>query len=359
MQKRRLFIVDIEPLDNRYTKQWFTWVPELCRRILGDQYEVRVISGNALGYLKPRAGAFFDFAATCEYKASQAVKISQLFSDGEVEPNDVFFFTDAWNQTVHTVRYISELNRIPVKCAGIWHAGWYDPTDILGFTIKRHAWVAHMEKSMYSAYDVNFFGTQQHLDKFMARHLQMRSTRVEEQSKAVVVGYPLEYIVDLVNDGKKLDIVVFPHRLNPDKAPYIFDAIREKLRESHPHIAFFKTQEADLSKEGYYNFLMKCKVVFSANRHENLGIGTFEAMMAGCLPIVPRKLSYAEMYQDPFLYDVADDFYENPPVDMLAAKVVDFVENYESYIPELDRQVPYIMEKFFTGTEMMKELGKL
>lgn len=353
-----LWIVDIEPLDNRYTKQWQTHIPELARKFLGHKYNVCNISGHADGYDKPRKGAFFDFAATCEYKADQARNIAKLFGDGvHVKAGDVFFFTDAWNQTVHSVKYMSELLNIPVKIAGIWHAGWYDPTDILGMTIGNHQWVEHLECSMANAYDLNMFGTQQHLDKFRLVHNEI------DDSKFAVCGYPLEYIRGLSNNKMKENIVVFPHRLNPDKAPHVFDAIRTYVHDElhRKDILFFKTQEQDLSKDGYYEFLKRCKVVFSANKHENLGIGTFEAMTAGCIPVVPDKLSYAEMYPLKFKYECKDSLYDLNPdeIKALAMRIVSDIDQYDMLNILRHQSVERIQQVFFDGTDMMDLLRTL
>jgi hypothetical protein len=356
---KNLFIVDIEPLDNRYTKQWFTWIPELARKTIGDKFRVVPVSGHATAYDKPTAGAFFDFSATCEYKASQAVEISKLFSSGVVGNGDVFFFTDAWNQTVHTVKYISELNGIDVKLVGIFHAGAYDPTDILALRIKNKDWVKELERSYASAFDMMFFATEQHKDKFL-NNLEINNPKYH--SKSYVCGYPLEYIADLRNNNEKKNIVVFPHRINSDKAPEIFDSLRTYVNNifSRTDIEFVKTQELNMNKEEYYEYLQQCKVIFSANKHENLGIGTFEAMTAGCLPLVPNKLSYAEMYSDDFLYNMSSNFYEYPGLylEPLAQIIIYMVDNYTSYKEAWGKDVVRIQQQFFSGEKMMELIGK-
>ena len=349
-----LWIVDIEPLDNRYTKQWQTHIPNLANQTLGDKYKVVNLPGMAEGYSRPQRGAFFNFAATCEYKASQAAGIARLFNHGEVKAGDVFFFTDAWNQTVHSVRYMSELLKIPVKIVGIWHAGWYDPTDILGETIRNTNWVYHLESSMANAYDLNLFGTLQHLEKFLRVHHDV------DTDAFAVCGYPLEYIRELKNTSKKENIVVFPHRLNADKAPHVFDAIRNYVHDElhRKDILFFKTQEQDLSKDGYYEFLKRCKVVFSANKHENLGIGTFEAMTAGCIPLVPDKLSYAEMYPALFKYACHDSLYDldADQIKNLAERIVHCIDQYNTLNVEREKSVETIQSQFFDGNHMMELL---
>jgi hypothetical protein len=356
---RNLFIVDIEPLDNRYTKQWATWIPELAQKTLGDKFRVVPVSGHATAYDRPAAGAFFDFSATCEYKASQAVEISKLFSSGAVGNGDVFFFTDAWNQTVHTVKYIRELNGIDVKLVGIFHAGAYDPTDILALRIKNKDWVKELERSYASAFDMMFFATEQHKDKFLT-NLELNNPKYH--SKSYVCGYPLEYIADLRNNNEKKNIVVFPHRINSDKAPEIFTMLQTYVQDifGRKDIEFVRTQDMNMSKEEYYEFLKSCKVVFSANKHENLGIGTFEAMTAGCLPLVPSKLSYKEMYSTEFLYDMSANFYEYPGLylEPLAQIIIYMVDNYTSYKEAWGKDVVRIQQQFFSGEKMMELIGK-
>ena len=354
---RNLFIVDIEPLDNRYTKQWYTHMPKMFKEKLGDLFEIQVVTGDSKDYVKPQSGAFFDFAATCMYKADQAKTIADLFKRGEVKNGDYFFFTDAWNQTVHYVKYMSELLGIKIHMGGIWHAGWYDPTDILGATITNKAWARDFERSSYFAFDQNFFGSIHNRNLFL-QTLGLEETEKDLQRCFGPGVYPLEWISELSNDCEKSDIVVFPHRLNYDKAPWIFDELREEVQKTHPHIRFKKTQELNMTKEEYYAFLKTCKVVFSANKHENLGIGTFEAMSAGCIPLVPDKLSYHEIYDSMFKYEVDDELYTNFSKyrSTLAKKIIYFVENYDSLKDEVSQKTSSMQEKYFSGTSMFNDI---
>ena len=355
---RNFYIVDIEPLDNRYTKQWQTHIPEISKKYLGNDYNVVNIAGVSGSYSAPQPGAFFDFIGTCAYKASQAQQITALFNNDLVKDGDIFFFTDAWNQTVHYVKYMIELKGLDVKLAGIWHAGAYDPTDILGVTIKNKRWAHEFERSLYHAFDLNFFGSKHH-SKLFLKTLGLESFELQMQKCKSPSGYPLEWIIDLKNNQEKEDIVVFPHRLNYDKAPWVFDEIAAQVHKTHPNIKFMKTQEMNMSKEEYYQFLKRCKVIFSANKHENLGIGTFEATVAGCLPVLPDKLSYSEMYGSQWKYNVpANLYYIDVDRSELANKIIDFVTNYSQYVPALATQIEQTYS-YFTGEKMFEELKKL
>lgn len=352
---KRIFLVPIEPLDNRYSKQWFEYLPKRLKEEFPN-YEIINIAGYAIGYDKPMAGAFFNWACTCEYKASQAVSISQLFQNGEVHADDIFLFTDAWNPTIHSIKYISELNGIPVKCAGIWHAGWYDPTDILGFTIQNADWVRPLELSMYEAFDMNFFATIQHMDKFLDRHIGA------SHRKAYVCGQPYDYLSTIFDGASfeaKRKMVIFPHRLNEDKAPWVFDLIRDYVHNTlgRTDIDFVKTQELNLDKQAYYQMMKEAMVIFSANKHENLGVGTFEAMMLGAYPMLPNKLSYKEMYPADYKYPTIPDMYEPEMADFWQVVADEIVEKVDGYNHDTFTQIledsQYIFKKYFTAALMI------
>ena len=91
---------------------------------------------------------------------------------------------------------------------------------------------------------------------------------------------------------EKEDIILFPHRLAPEKQPEVFDYLAEQM----PEYKFIKCQELNLSKEEYHNLLGKAKMVFSANLQETLGISVYEGLVVGAIPLVPDRLSYSEMW---------------------------------------------------------------
>jgi glycosyltransferase involved in cell wall biosynthesis len=97
---------------------------------------------------------------------------------------------------------------------------------------------------------------------------------------------------------KKKDLVVFPHRLDKEKNPASFDALKSKLY----NFEFVKTMSQNLNKKDYYKLLQTAKVVFSNCLQETFGIGTVEAMLLGAIPIVPDRLSYCELYDRRFRY---------------------------------------------------------
>lgn len=279
-----LYIVDLESIETRYTSQWKAHIPQLLHN--PSKYVTRVIEGDSESVTTP--GAFLNFADTNVYKSEQAIKIANLFSSGTVQKHDVFLFMDAWNTTALQVKYMSELLDIPVALIGVWHAGSYDPADILGQKIGNYGWVRHTEAALFSVYDQNIVATNFH------------KTLIENAysfAKVYVTGFPFAYLSELITHtpwSEKENLIVFPHRLSPEKHPDKFD----KLMEMLPGWKGIKCQEMSLTKHEYHSILKRAKFVVSFSSQETLGIAQYEGLLAGAIPLQPNDLSYAEIYNE-------------------------------------------------------------
>lgn len=68
------------------------------------------------------------------------------------------------------------------------------------------------------------------------------------------------------------------------------------------------------AREDYHNCLRQGSIAVSTALQENFGISTVEAMRFGCLPLLPRRLSYPEILpkelHDAFLYKDQEDLIE-------------------------------------------------
>ena len=342
------YIVDIEAVDTRYTKQWKEYLPKQLQR--ATNANVTVISGGEV----PQAttpGAFLNFAGTNNYKSQQMLEISRLFANGEIKDGDYFLYTDAWNPTVIQLRYMAELLGVSIRIGGLWHAGSYDPHDFLGRLIGDKPWVRHAERSMYECYDDNYFATQFHIDLF-AKSLRM------DPNKNHRVGWPMEYLANSLDSYKgmeKRNLILFPHRVAPEKQVEIFRDLKEEL----PQFEFVVCQEQTLSKNEYHNLLGEAKVVFSANLQETLGISWYEGALVNALPMMPDRLSYSEMATEDFKYPSEwTESFESYKInkDKVVAQLVDYVENYEFYLPALLTQTQKLKTEFFYGRSLYKGL---
>ena len=339
----RVYIVDLEPVETRYTKQWKDLLPIMMEQAGINAYSV---SGPAIPQIVT-PGAFLNFAGTNSYKASQIQWISELLQQptNELCPKDgdYFLYTDAWNPTVIQLKYMIELLGLKIRVGGLWHAGSYDPQDFLGRLIGDKPWVRNAEASMFHCFDDNFFATRFHANMFLKELLGVEVLFGEDEldewithpnnPSIKLVGWPMEYLPHILKPFEiieKKDKIIFPHRLAPEKQLEIF----RDLAEAMPEYEWFVAQEHRLSKEQYHTHLAESRIAFSANLQETLGISMYEAALVGTYPLVPDRLSYSEMWEGGCLYPSA------------------WTENWDSYQQHKQEMISYIRKIMSTNSSL-------
>ena len=81
------------------------------------------------------------------------------------------------------------------------------------------------------------------------------------------------------------------------KKPAVFSTVRDKLQQRIIHCGFAE------SREEYAALLAQGDIVVSTARHEFYGISIIEAVRAGCIPVLPARLSYPEFFPPQYLYE--------------------------------------------------------
>jgi len=363
-----IYIVDLEPVETRYTAQWKEHVPALFRKA---GHDAQVISGPTDIPSATTPGAFLNFGGTNIYKAKQVEQLGRLFCAGAVKPGDHFLFTDAWHPGIINLKYMSELLNIPVKIHALWHAGSYDPQDFLGRLIGDAPWVRHSEKAFFHAIDHNYFATDFHIGMFFTNLLNnsiQSSTPVLERAdvkewlstgKIVRTGWPMEYMLDTLEPYKNLEkrnLILFPHRIAPEKQLNIFKDLAHYL----PQYEFVVCQEQQLTKHEYHTLLGQAKMVFSANLQETLGISWYEGAVVGAVPIVPDRLSYSEMAMDIFKYPSKwTESYNSYTIyrPEVMRMIQTHMDNYESRIPLIQQQVEMLNDRFFSAKDLINQFS--
>ena len=363
----RVFLIDLESVETRYTGQWKTHVPNLLRKA---GHNVQIISGPTDIPTATTPGAFLNFGGTNIYKSSQVEQMGRLFCSGSVHPGDHFIFTDAWHPGIINLKYMSELLGIPVVTHGLWHAGSYDPQDFLGRLVGDKPWVRHAEKSFFYSFDCNYFATEFHIRMFVTNLLNDYPTEnpwleedladiiAGEDPRFVRTGWPMEYFGDLLllyKNMPKRDLILFPHRIAPEKQVEIFRDLATHL----PQYEFVVCQDQQLTKNEYHNLLGEAKMVFSANLQETLGISCYEGAVVDAIPMVPDRLSYTEMYYDAFKYPSkwTEDFnsYTVYRPD-LCRKIIEHMDNYPTRVPSIRKQAKDLHERFFSANKLLDHI---
>jgi glycosyltransferase involved in cell wall biosynthesis len=81
------------------------------------------------------------------------------------------------------------------------------------------------------------------------------------------------------------------------ESPGIFEEARKRFGQRLLHFGYAHSQEE------YARWLKSCDIVVSTAVHEFFGIAVIEAVRAGCMPLLPCRLSYPELFPEEFLYD--------------------------------------------------------
>ena len=352
----KIFLVDLEAVETRYTGEWKSHLPALLRK---EGHDVQVISGPTDIPSATTPGAFLNFGGTNIYKSVQVEQMGRLFCNGAVHPGDHFIFTDAWHPGIINLKYMSELLGIPVVTHGLWHAGSYDPQDFLGRLVGSKPWVRNAEKSFFHAFDHNYFATDFHIEMFKHNLFQWDANITHiDPNKIVRTGWPMEYMTNtlaMYKNMPKRDLILFPHRIAPEKQVEIFRDLKEHL----PQYEFVVCQDQQLTKNEYHNLLGEAKLVFSANLQETLGISWYEGAIVDAIPMVPDRLSYSEMGFDTFKYPSEwTDSFESYVVyrPFICKMIIERMENYEKFLPSLNKQVSALTEHYFSCNRLLEML---
>ena len=102
-------------------------------------------------------------------------------------------------------------------------------------------------------------------------------------------------LFELAERGVPFQLVVLGESFRT--TPPIFTEARVRLAERILHFGY-----ADSPVE-YAGWLNRGDVVVSTARHEFFGISVIEAVRAGCRPLLPRRLSYPELFPEEYLYN--------------------------------------------------------
>jgi len=358
----KIWLVDLEAVETRYTSEWKVHFPRILQKmksIFTKDIDVEVMDGADDIPDATTPGAFLNFGGTNIYKCTQIEKLSRAFTAGKVKEGDHIIFADAWHPGIVNVKYMSELLGIKVITHGLWHAGSYDPADFLGRLIGDKPWVRHAEKSFFYSFDHNHFASDFHIDMFLENLHGNTLDKKEliESKKIVRTGWPMEYTKDALvpfKNMKKRNLILFPHRVAPEKQPDIFRDLKETLKDDYE---FVVCMEQNLSKVDYHNLLGEAKMIFSANLQETLGISAYEGAVVGTFPLIPDRLSYTEMYDDYFKYPSEwtqdwDSYIKHK--DELVEKIHWVMSNYKKHEVNIDRLSRFLESEFFSCEGLKK-----
>jgi hypothetical protein len=179
-----------------------------------------------------------------------------------------------------------------------------------------------------------------------------------EDPRFVRTGWPMEYMHDTLLPYKamqKRDLILFPHRIAPEKQVDIFRDLATHL----PQYEFVVCQDQQLTKNEYHNLLGEAKLVFSANLQETLGISWYEGAIVDAIPMVPDRLSYSEMAFDTFKYPSEwTESYEayDSARPAVCNKIIQYMNHYNQFLPKVRKQAKDLHDNFFSATGLLNNI---
>ena len=304
-----LYYLPIQPLEERYTEQWYRWFPQAFDR---RDIEWKMVDGEALIEDEIKTGTFLDINSSAHWMATQNAAVAKLFCQGAVKNGDIFFVADVEHFGIENIRYLATLNDIDIRIVGFVHAGSYTKGD---FFEKCSPFAFQYENGWSRVFDILCVGSEYH------RHAYCHS-RGGDWQKVRVTGNP--YYLSELPEGREWDTrnfhVVHTNRPDPEKNPNeALDALA-LLKQRNPdwnmavttgrrewgsgalrqralrmeRTGVFTIYEG-ITKDNYLRLLGDSKVMTGNSPEENFGYCILEAMGMGAQPVIPKHCSHPEL----------------------------------------------------------------
>jgi len=299
----KIIWVPLEQIDTRYTKLSRIWFTEELKK---QNVPYIIIEGKELSKVIGNKSSFLNTYSTIHYKSSQIMKIAQLFNDGKIKNGDVFMIDDIWMPGIEGIRYMAGMTGIEVKICGIYHAGGNISSDDVATKLNKK-WTKPYERALFEMCDKVFVGSSFHkysIEKYHRKKFNnLISTGIWFNSK-----YILNQVKKVKTWKEKEDIVLFPHRIHPEKKPELFDKIAKAYKKKYPlaPTQFIKSIESGLSKKELYELMNSSKLTFSAALQENFGYAILEASTFNNFLLLPNRVVYPEFYSKECIYEKED-----------------------------------------------------
>jgi hypothetical protein len=313
---RKLWYINLEPYQDRYTLQLTNW-NETRFKQRGIDYQT--VSGRLLREDKEiKTGQVLDAHGRCYWSLTQMAEVVRLLEDGSITGEDVIFSEDLFHPGYEALPYI--LNQIPKenrpKVFTRNLAQSIDPDD---FVFPWRNWMRHFEHIVDETVDGILMANTE-----MGWHMRVGMLN---KSKLYVTGLPFDKneVRNRVSNIKPLAArkkrIVYSSRFDEEKQPWFFMDIIEKSRltEMGYEFAIFTgskklrstnqayvdrayalqdkgllTIHAGLLKSEYYELLADSIVQFNCARQDWQSNTLNEACALGVLPLMPAFRSFPE-----------------------------------------------------------------
>lgn len=313
-----LYYLPLEPIETRYTCEWYNWFKEVFTNMgLDFEYVDGLPSEHNL------QTGFLDFKNTFIWKFHQ---LRELFKH-DLKDGDWIFIPDGEFPGIEAIYYFNKMLDKKVKVAQIWHAGTYDQWDL---TYQRNCTRlgTRLEEAWMDMADIIFVATTYHKKLITAK-------RLVDSNKIKVTGLPLDSTTLAGYEAPVKSGAIFTGRYSPEKG--INTVLSLKKRGFDVKIAV----EHDYSKHEYYTALGKADFVVAPSKQETFGYGVLEGMCMNTIPIVPDDLAFKTTVPKQFRYKHEDDIPKMLTKDYKPYDFTSYVKRYQ-YQDVIQKMVSYL-----------------
>lgn len=286
-----IWVLPLEPLEERYTSQWYRWVSGW---LTDHGCDYVMVPGEALT-ARINHGEVLDAASTSNWKAAQLQFMAQRFEHGAVHSGDTVFVFDLWFPGLESIPYMAHLCGVrDLKIYAFAHAGSYASGD---FTEPMAKWARPFELGWLSLCSAVFTGSEQHTQTL--RNL-WPPTNVKTTG-CLFNSAELRNGITVVPAAERSRTVIWPHRTSPDKDPQTAIRVLNRLYDAEPDFRLIYATprmefdrdfvralrcpvdvHTSLSKSAYHSLLAEARIIFSTSPREYFGYCVAEGAALGC-----------------------------------------------------------------------------
>ncbi len=308
-----VYWLPLEPINERYTEQWYRWFPNEFER-QGVQYQT--VQGNAILDNEIQTGTFLDINSTIAWKSEQIRRLAWLFHEKKIKNGDIIFVADTEMFGMEgTIKYLAQLNGISVSLHGFAHAGSYTRED---FVAPCAPFAAAYEQNWQQVFDKIYVGSLYHKQ-------MLGAARGLGEFKIKVTGnpYDIDEVLAGITKHPKINRVIHTNRPDPEKRPLVTLEVFDRLKVKYPDWEFvvctsrkkwgegkirdkaqamaargaIKIYEG-LTKKFYLDLLATSKVMTGSSIEENFGYCILESLIVDTIPVVEWNYSHPELLQN-------------------------------------------------------------
>lgn len=278
--------VQLENIPLRYSSQWNQWFPASFD-LLGFKWRDVYVPPSLLTDVALAASDFLDPEITILFKSWQMIGLMK-----EVEHFDddtVLWFHDLWHPALLSLIYLRHVAKKPFKIAGVLFAGAHDRYDRLA-QVNKHDWALRFEQAILPQIDCIIVGSESH------KKMVLEACYDVQPRNIIVLPYPVYHPENPPPITAKEKLIVFPHRIAQEKQPALAEQLLKDLCQRFPSWRYVFTKGAASTREQYHDILARSAISISTALQETFGIAMLESLFHNCVPMVPGRLSYLELF---------------------------------------------------------------